>query len=358
MKQKTQIAGIVNPGVLQDVIMLLTRSDATTGVLRIKTRTTHGEIWLEDSKPLAATFGGWSGEEAIYNLLMLDNGSFVFTARTDTPRRNIFDTLQTIIINAIQRAEVENARKKSVAIKKHLPFGLAPKSGTLAPAKAGLRQSKRHAAWIDPTKHITAITLLFILLGTEAVIITRAIRPVISESIRIQTNTEAQQEEADQLLEGQTRALLLAGNGLWHAGQYDKAMKAFEGAARATPGSPAITALLKTARHAAALNRSLAKQQPPPTEATKAVVQVSKELKSIRTKLSAKEAEIEALLKQLQTVSILLQNDKKNQAIEIMESTSSPQAKMALQLLISNAEQTDAEPNNRLNTPKAFRANG
>ena len=193
MEKSTRIAGVIRTGMVSDMMQLLSRSADATGVLTLDSGDGRGEIWFRGGELVRAQFGAWTDENAILRLIRLPEGYFAFMNRKQTPRRTIQGSVESILLNCFRR--IDEGESEFPPPPEPSPAFIEPAiATTLAPEPEHTPhriRDLRRAAWFEPTKHMLAVSLLFILLGVEALVITRSVNPIVAAKTAVSAPTSA-----------------------------------------------------------------------------------------------------------------------------------------------------------------------
>jgi len=84
-------------------------AELQTGVLRVVSGTRWGQLTFHHGKIIAAAAGGLADEEAIYELVAWDTGTYAFRAETVEPRAPIAASAASVLMRALQRHDERRA---------------------------------------------------------------------------------------------------------------------------------------------------------------------------------------------------------------------------------------------------------
>ena len=86
-------------------LLQVVESEGKTGVLKVISGDETGSIFVKDGKMVHASSGDLSGEEAFYKMSFWEEGHFSFHSNEDPPRRTIFRSNRTVLLEAVCRAD-------------------------------------------------------------------------------------------------------------------------------------------------------------------------------------------------------------------------------------------------------------
>lgn len=98
------IAGSLREMALPDVVQLLAHG-RKSGRLRVKAANVNGELQFEAGEIFAAQFGSHRGEEAIYAMLALKDGSFELDPSFHPPSREIHASAESLLLEGMRRMD-------------------------------------------------------------------------------------------------------------------------------------------------------------------------------------------------------------------------------------------------------------
>ena len=84
-------------------------SNQKTGVLRLETRFGRGELYLDNGKPIHATFEGIDGAEAVYLMFALDDGTFDFRSGVKATVKTIERNTSSLLLEGMRRMDETRA---------------------------------------------------------------------------------------------------------------------------------------------------------------------------------------------------------------------------------------------------------
>jgi CheY-like chemotaxis protein len=80
-----------------------------TGVLRVETQFGRGELFFEGGDAVHASFGGIDGEEAVYLLFALEDGTFDFRSGVEPTMRTISTGIPSLLLEGMRRMDETRA---------------------------------------------------------------------------------------------------------------------------------------------------------------------------------------------------------------------------------------------------------
>jgi DNA-binding response OmpR family regulator len=84
-------------------------SNQKTGVLRLTTRFGRGELFLDKGHPVHATFEGIDGEEAVYLMFALDDGTFDFRSGVKATVKTLNANTSSLLLEGMRRMDETRA---------------------------------------------------------------------------------------------------------------------------------------------------------------------------------------------------------------------------------------------------------
>lgn len=80
-----------------------------TGVLRIETQFGQGEIYFDEGNAVHATFAGIDGEEAVFLLFALEDGTFDYRAGVKATMKTISSNMSSLLLEGLRRMDETRA---------------------------------------------------------------------------------------------------------------------------------------------------------------------------------------------------------------------------------------------------------
>ncbi len=114
---------------LPDIIQLVSVS-GKTGVFVLKTADQSGEIYLRDGEIVHAVTGDVSGEEAVYELAIWQEGDFVFKPGVETENRTIKKSNTNLLMEAARRIDEWQVLSKRIPSTRLVPIFTNQSSST------------------------------------------------------------------------------------------------------------------------------------------------------------------------------------------------------------------------------------
>jgi Domain of unknown function (DUF4388) len=106
---------------LPDIIQLVSVS-GKTGVFVLTSANQTGEIFLRDGEIVHAVVGSIQGEEAVYELAILQEGEFVFKPGVDTKDRTIRKSNTNLLMEAARRIDEWQVLSKRIPSTRQIPI--------------------------------------------------------------------------------------------------------------------------------------------------------------------------------------------------------------------------------------------
>jgi hypothetical protein len=114
---------------LPDIIQLVSVS-GKTGVFLLETADQKGEIYLHDGEIVHAIAGGLTGEEAVYELAIWQEGDFVFKPGEETGERTIKKSNTNLLMEAARRIDEWQVLSKRIPSTRLVPVFTNQSSST------------------------------------------------------------------------------------------------------------------------------------------------------------------------------------------------------------------------------------
>lgn len=114
---------------LPDIIQLVSVS-GKTGVFVLKSPSQSGEIYLRGGEIVHAQVGDIRGEEAVYELAILQEGDFVFKPGAETPESTIEKSNTNLLMEAARRIDEWQVLSKRIPSTRHVPYFTSQGSST------------------------------------------------------------------------------------------------------------------------------------------------------------------------------------------------------------------------------------
>lgn len=105
---------------LPDIIQLVSVS-GKTGMFLLESGSSSGRIYLRDGQIVHATTGDLSGEEAVYELAIWQDGEFVFTAGEAAPEKSIQKSNTNLLMEAARRIDEWQVLSKKIPSTRLVP---------------------------------------------------------------------------------------------------------------------------------------------------------------------------------------------------------------------------------------------
>lgn len=105
---------------LPDIIQLVSVS-GKTGMFVLESGSSTGRIYLQDGQIVHAVTGDLSGEEAVYELAIWQDGEFVFTAGEAAPEKSIQKSNTNLLMEAARRIDEWQVLSKKIPSTRLVP---------------------------------------------------------------------------------------------------------------------------------------------------------------------------------------------------------------------------------------------
>ncbi len=118
-----------------------------TGRLRVEALNTEGEVWMREGQVIDATFGSAGGEKAIYRLLSVTRGRFVFSPTQETRDVRVRAPVDQLLMEAVRQSdEIGRIREELPPLASHVELVLIPTQCS--------RQAMQVAVFLDEPRSI------------------------------------------------------------------------------------------------------------------------------------------------------------------------------------------------------------
>ena len=100
-----RLKGAIEPGVVAEMLQMLSGRQDRLGFLRVTNRRIDGRIWFKEGAIVAAECGSHRDIAAICRMLRLNSGEFSFVDTNLVPTRSIFDDTTSILLESYRQID-------------------------------------------------------------------------------------------------------------------------------------------------------------------------------------------------------------------------------------------------------------
>lgn len=210
---------------LPDIIQLVSVS-GKTGMFVLESGSSSGRIYLRDGQIVHARTGDLTGEEAVYELAIWQDGEFVFTAGEEAPEQTIQKSNTNLLMEAARRIDEWQVLSKKIPSTRLVPVftdqatttsvSLTPQEWSLT-CKIDERRSIEEIALALGSSPFEVCKLVYGLLTSGLVTLRESLESLRSEHFRglsaeaLVELIEAIHGQAREMLEGHPKQAALEG---------------------------------------------------------------------------------------------------------------------------------------------------